>query len=100
MQYFLALLENRRTLPAKSVLLEDSTLKVPKKRHAHKFKHNNQWDYNDSLAIAGGFDRLPLFYKIGYEAWITQKFTNLWHYKDSRLVFSEDGQSVELVIPN
>nr|XP_012224297.1 PREDICTED: flavin-containing monooxygenase FMO GS-OX-like 2 [Linepithema humile] len=98
-QYFLALLENRTTLPAKSVLLEDSTLKTPKKRHAHKLM-DRQWDYNDSLAIAGGFDRLPLFYKLGYGAWSVQRPTNLLRYKDSRFVISEDGQSVELIIPS
>jgi hypothetical protein len=98
-QYFLALLECRTTLPAKSVLLKDSTLKTTMKRHAHKLM-DLQWDYNDSLAIAGGFDRLPLFYKLGYRAWSVHRLTNLLRYKDSRFVISEDGQSVELVAPN
>ncbi|XP_029169261.1 flavin-containing monooxygenase FMO GS-OX-like 4 [Nylanderia fulva] len=97
-QYFLALLEGRTTLPAKSVMLEDSILKTPKKRHAHKLM-DNQWDYNDSLAIDGGFNRLPLFYKIGYREWTVKKSANLLRYKDSRFVFSKDGQSVEITIP-
>ncbi|EFN76962.1 Dimethylaniline monooxygenase [N-oxide-forming] 2 [Harpegnathos saltator] len=71
-QYFLALLEGRVTLPAKSVTLEDSTLKTLNKRHAHKLM-DQQWDYNDSLAIAGGFEKLPPFYKLGYTAWIFWK---------------------------
>lgn len=86
------------TLPAKLVMLEDSTLKTPKKRHAHKLM-DRQWDYNDSLAIAGGFDRLPLFYKLGYRAWASQRSVNLLRYKDSKFIVSEDGQSIELVIP-
>lgn len=85
-------------LPTKSVMLEDSILKTPKKRHAHKLM-DHQWDYNDSLATVGGFDRLPLFYKIGYRAWAVQRSANLLRYKDSKFVFSEDGQSVELIIP-
>lgn len=98
LQFFLALLQNRVTLPAKFVMLEDSALKTPKKRHAHKLM-DRQWDYNDSLAIAGRFDRLPLFYKLGYRAWSVQRSTNLLRYKDSKFIISEDGQSVELVIP-
>ncbi|XP_025991005.2 flavin-containing monooxygenase FMO GS-OX-like 2 isoform X2 [Solenopsis invicta] len=97
-QFFLALLQNRITLPTKSVMIEDSTLKTPKKRHAHKLM-DQQWDYNDSLAIAGGFNRLPLFYKLGYKAWSIQRSMNLLHYKDSKFIISEDGQNVELVIP-
>ncbi|XP_029667204.1 flavin-containing monooxygenase FMO GS-OX-like 4 [Formica exsecta] len=97
-QYFLALLEGRVTLPTKSVMLEDSILITPKKRHAHKLM-DRQWDYNDSLAIAGGFNRLPLFYKLGYNIWSVQRSANLLRYKDSKFVFSEDGQSVELIIP-
>lgn len=58
-----------------------------------------QWDYNDSLATVGGFNRLPIFYKLGYRAWTVQKFSNLLRYKDSKFVFSEDGQRVELIIP-
>ncbi|KAL6446644.1 hypothetical protein ACFW04_001255 [Cataglyphis niger] len=96
-QYFLALLEGQAALPAKSVMLEDSILKSPKKRHAHKLM-DRQWDYNDSLAIAGGFNRLPLFYKLGYKAWSDQRSMNLLRYKDSRFVISEDEQSVELII--
>ncbi|CAL1685616.1 unnamed protein product [Lasius platythorax] len=97
-QYFLALLEGRVTLPTKSVMLEDSILKTPEKKHAHKLM-DRQWDYNDSLAIVGGFDRLPLFYKLGFKVWSVQRSANLLRYKDSKFVFSEDGQSVELIIP-
>ncbi|XP_020300440.1 flavin-containing monooxygenase FMO GS-OX-like 4 [Pseudomyrmex gracilis] len=98
-QYFLALLENRATLPAKSVMLEDSVLKTARKKHAHKLM-DKQWDYNDSLADAGGFKRLPVFYKIGYTAWNVNRISNLLRYKDSKFVVSEDGQSVEVVLPN
>ena len=79
-------------------MLENSALKTQKKRHAHKLM-DHQWDYNDSLAIAGGFDRLPLFYKLGFSAWSVQRSMNLLRYKDSKFIVSEDGQSVELVIP-
>lgn len=61
---------------------------------------DRQWDYNDSLTIAGGFNRLPLFYKLGYEAWSVKRPTNFLRYKDAKFVISEDGQSVELIIPN
>ncbi|XP_071563657.1 uncharacterized protein [Temnothorax nylanderi] len=97
-QFFLALLQNRVNLPSKLIMLENSALKTQKKRHAHKLM-DHQWDYNDSLAIAGGFDRLPLFYKLGYSAWSVQRSMNLLRYKDSKFIISEDGQSVELVIP-
>lgn len=85
-------------LPTKSVMLEDSILKTSKKRHAHKLM-DHQWDYNDSLATAGGFNRLPLFYKVGYRVWSIQRSANILRYKDSKFIFSEDGQSVELVVP-
>lgn len=94
----MAVLQNRTILPAKLVMLEDSTLKTLKKRHAHKLM-DQQWDYNDSLAIAGEFARLPLFYKLGYRAWAVQRSANLLRYKDSKFIISEDGQNVELVIP-
>ncbi|XP_011708343.1 PREDICTED: flavin-containing monooxygenase FMO GS-OX-like 4 isoform X1 [Wasmannia auropunctata] len=97
-QFFLSLLQNRATLPTKLVMLENSILRTPKKRHAHKLM-DRQWDYNDSLAIAGGFDRLPLFYKLGYEVWSVHRSMNLLRYKDSKFIISENGQSVELVIP-
>lgn len=61
---------------------------------------DEQWNYNDSLAIAGGFERLPLFYKLGYTAWSVQRRANLLRYKDSRFVVSEDGKSVQLIIPD
>lgn len=61
---------------------------------------DKQWDYNDSLADAGGFKRLPVFYKIGYTAWNVNRISNLLRYKDSKFVVSEDGQSVEVVLPN
>lgn len=57
---------------------------------------DGQWDYNDSLATVGGFNQLPFFYKVGYKAWSS---ANLLRYKDSKFVISEDGQSVELIIP-
>ncbi|KAK9308846.1 hypothetical protein QLX08_001268 [Tetragonisca angustula] len=97
-QYFLALLEKRASLPTKLIMLENSKLKTSKKRHAHKLM-DKQWDYNNSLADAGGFDRLPKFYKLGYEAWSAQRKANLLNYKRARFVISEDEESVELVIP-
>lgn len=82
-----------------SVMLEDSRLKTSKKRHAHKLM-NKQWEYNDSLADAGGFDRLPKFYKLGYEIWTSQRKANLSNYKKARFVISKDERSVELFIPS
>jgi len=58
-----------------------------------------QWDYNDSLAIAGGFDQLPMFYKLGYKAWSVQRSMNLLRYKDSKFIISENGENIELIIP-
>lgn len=97
-QYFLALLEGHALLPVRSVMLEDSACKTRRKKHAHQLM-NDQWDYNDSLAIAAGVDPLPLFYKLGYIEWSRQRTGNLLLYKDSRFVISEDGQSVEVTPP-
>lgn len=94
----MALLESRASLPAKSIMLEDSTLKVTKKRHAHKLT-DQQWTYNDSLAIAGGFDRLPSFYEVGYKAWLTHKSADVLHYKDFTFIISEDGQAIIFYVP-
>ena len=80
-------------------MLEDSKLKASKKRHAHKLM-DKQWEYNDSLADAGRFDRLPKFYKVGYEVWSSQRKMNLSSYKKARFVISSDGESVELIIPS
>ncbi|XP_054013625.1 uncharacterized protein LOC128895222 [Hylaeus anthracinus] len=98
-QYFLALLEKRAVLPPRSAMLEDSKLKVPNKRHAHKLM-DKQWEYNDSLADAGGFDRLPKLYRLGYEAWSSQRKINLLNFKKAKFVFKKDTETVELVIPN
>lgn len=97
-QYFLAMLENRASLPARSIMLEDSKLKTHKKSHAHRLM-DKQWEYNDSLADSGGFDRLPKFYKIGYKMWSSQRKVNLLNYKRARFAISEDGENVEFVIP-
>lgn len=99
MQYFLALLENRATLPLKSTMLEDSKLKTANKRHAHRLM-DRQWDYNDSLADAGGFDRLPKFYRRGYDVWSGHRKLDFLNYKKSRFVVSEDGETVEISVPN
>lgn len=80
-------------------MLEDSKLKTSKKRHAHKLM-NKQWEYNDSLAVAGGFDRLPKFYKLGYEVWSARRKMNLSSYKKARFVVSSDEENVELIIPS
>ncbi|XP_017886333.1 flavin-containing monooxygenase FMO GS-OX-like 7 [Ceratina calcarata] len=98
-QYFLALLENRVSLPSKSIMLDDSQLKTIKKRHAHKLS-DKQWAYNDSLADAGGFERLPKFYKLGYEAWWAQRKRNLLNYKKARFLLSQDKETVEVILPN
>ena len=98
-QYFLALLESRATLPLKSTMLEDSKLKAAKKRHAHRLM-DRQWDYNDSLADAGGFDRLPKFYRRGYEVWSGHRKLDFLNYKKSRFVVSEDGETVEISVAN
>lgn len=79
-------------------MLEESKLKTSKKRHAHKLS-DKQWDYNNALADAGDFDRLPKFYKLGYEAWSVQRKANLLNYKRARFVLSKDQETVELVIP-
>lgn len=97
-QYFLAILEGRAKLPPRSAMLEDSKLKAAKRRHAHRLM-DKQWEYNDSLANAGGFERLPKFYKLGFEAWSAQRYENLWKYKKARFVISKDGESVELIMP-
>lgn len=99
MKYFLALLEKRTTLPPRSVMLEDSRLKTEKKRHAHKLM-DKQWDYNNSLADAADAERLPKFYKLGYNICAAQRKANLLNYKMARFVVSDDGESVEMVVPN
>ncbi|XP_076241300.1 uncharacterized protein LOC143183580 [Calliopsis andreniformis] len=98
-KYFLALLEKKATLPPRSTMLEDSELKVAKKRHAHRLM-DNQWNYNNSLADAGGFERLPKFYKIGYDLWASGRKGNLLHYKNAKFVVSADGESVDMVLSN
>lgn len=80
-------------------MLEDSKLKAERKSHAHRLM-DKQWEYNDSLADTGGFDRLPKFYKIGYKIWSVQRKVNLLNYKKARFVISEDGEIVEFVLPN
>nr|XP_031842723.1 flavin-containing monooxygenase FMO GS-OX-like 2 isoform X2 [Nomia melanderi] len=96
-QYFLALLENRASLPSRSEMLEDSRLKTAKKRHAHKLQ-DKQWEYNDSLADAGGFERLPRFYRNVYDKWSALRMMDLLRYKSAKLVISADGESIQLAI--
>lgn len=78
-------------------MLEDSRLKTTKKRHAHKLQ-DKQWEYNDSVADAGGFERLPRFYKHVFEKWSTLRVTNLLRYRSAKLVISADGESIQLAI--
>nr|XP_033324761.1 flavin-containing monooxygenase FMO GS-OX-like 2 isoform X1 [Megalopta genalis] len=96
-QYFLALLKNKAGLPSRSVMLEDSKLKTGKKWHAHRLM-DKQWEYNNSLADAGGFERLPWYYKRVFEKWASLRMMDLLRYKSAKLVICEDGESVELVI--
>ncbi|KAI4497513.1 hypothetical protein M0802_007524 [Mischocyttarus mexicanus] len=98
-QYFLSILKNRLTLPTKSEMLEDSKLKTTKKRHAHRMMIE-QWEYADSLADTGGFNRLPAFYKAGYIVWQLNKKINLLRYKDAKFIVSDNGENVEFVFPN
>lgn len=91
-------MKNVASLPSKLEMFEDSKCKAAKKRHGHKML-DKQWEYNDSLANAGRFDRLPIFYRLGFQGWNAQRKSNLLQYKDAKFTVSEDGQSVELVIP-
>ncbi|XP_012283263.1 flavin-containing monooxygenase FMO GS-OX-like 4 [Orussus abietinus] len=95
-KYFLALLQGRVELPSKSDMLVDAALKTPMKRHAHRLA-NKQWEYNDSLADAGGFERLPAFYRIGYNSWSQERNRNLLNYKNTKFLISEDGQTVQII---
>ncbi|XP_076165841.1 uncharacterized protein LOC143145905 [Ptiloglossa arizonensis] len=98
-RYFVALLEKRTTLPPRAVMLEDSKLKTVKIRHAHRLM-DKQWEYNDSLADAGGFDRLPKLYRLGYEAWSSQRKINFVSYKRAKFLYDKVAETVELVVPN
>ncbi|XP_033215017.1 flavin-containing monooxygenase FMO GS-OX-like 2 isoform X1 [Belonocnema kinseyi] len=96
-QYFLALLKGRASLPSKEEMLEDSKCKTEKKRHAHVLGAQ-QWAYHNNLAQAGGFNPLPPFYQVGYDAWSKLRASNLWHYKDYKLVIADDDKSVEITL--
>ncbi|XP_043468284.1 flavin-containing monooxygenase FMO GS-OX-like 2 [Leptopilina heterotoma] len=94
-QYFLAYFKGELILPAKNEMMEDSKLKTEKKRHAHALAEQ-QWSFNNSLAKAGGFNPLPPFYETGYKAWWSLRKSNLWHYKDYKLIIADDNKSVDI----
>ncbi|KAK0084593.1 hypothetical protein PV325_006762 [Microctonus aethiopoides] len=94
-QYFLGLLLNRVILPSKDKMLED--VKLNNGKYPHKLSHN-QWEYNDYFANAVGVDKLPLFYKNGYNAIHTLRSTNVLQYKDSEIVVKDDGETVHINI--
>ncbi|KAG7200502.1 hypothetical protein KM043_001066 [Ampulex compressa] len=98
-QFFLAILQGVSDLPSKSSMLEEARVKGGRKRDVHKMK-DRQWAYNDSLADAGGFERLPAFYEAAYKVWSDQRLTNLLRYKDSSFYVSEDGKTIEIVVPD
>lgn len=93
----MAYLKGELTLPTKEEMMEDSKLKTEKKRHAHNLA-TQQWSFNNSLAVAGGFNPLPPFYETAYEAWWSLRKSNLWHYKDYKLIIADDDKSVEIVL--
>ena len=78
-------------------MLEDSKCKTEKKRHAH-ILDAQQWAFNNNLAQVGGFDPVPPIYQVAYEAWTKLRSSNLWHYKDYKLVITDDDKSVEIIL--
>ncbi|XP_051175246.1 uncharacterized protein LOC127290596 isoform X2 [Leptopilina boulardi] len=96
-KYYLAYLKGELTLPTKEEMMEDSKLKTEKKNHAHSLA-TQQWSFNNSLAEAGGFNPLPPFYEMGYKAWWNLRKTNLFHYKDYKLIIADDDKSVEVIL--
>lgn len=77
-------------------MLEDSRPKTSAKRHAHVFG-DKQFDYDDDLAVSGGFERLPAFYKNGYRAWTASRVGNLLHFKDSKFIVHPDNATAEVI---
>ncbi|XP_043287765.1 flavin-containing monooxygenase FMO GS-OX-like 4 [Venturia canescens] len=94
-KYYLRVLRGKVSLPTKAEMLEDSKLKSTNKRHAHTLG-NQQFDYNDDLAISGSFERLPAYYKNGYLAWHEARAGNLLNYKDSKFVILPDNVNVQI----
>lgn len=78
-------------------MTEDSKLKTEKKRDAHALA-DQQWSFNNSLAKDGGFNPLPPFYETGYKAWWSLRKSNLWHYKDYKLIIADDNKSVDIIL--
>lgn len=91
----MGLLLNRVILPSKDNMLKD--VKLNNGKYPHKLSHN-QWEYNDYFANAVGADKLPLFYKNGYNVIHTLRSTNVLQYKDSEIVIEDDGETVHINI--
>ncbi|XP_016843082.1 flavin-containing monooxygenase FMO GS-OX-like 2 [Nasonia vitripennis] len=98
-RYFVSLLRGKAKLPSRELMLADANeLHGRPERYAH-FLGDAQWAYNDELAEAGAFERLPSYYRNGYQIWHAYRTKNVLGYKLSNLRVHDNGD-VELVHPS
>ncbi|XP_033228369.1 flavin-containing monooxygenase FMO GS-OX-like 2 [Belonocnema kinseyi] len=69
-RYYMAFLKKQFSLPSKEIMLEDSKLKVSKKRHAHRK---------------------------ALDVWTIIRESDLWHYKDYKIILSEDDKDAQII---
>lgn len=94
--FFLYMLKKRFELPSMEIMLEDAQLKGNKKRHAHRL-FLSQYDLFDSLAHDAGFEPIPHIFRKALDLWTIIREEDLWHYKDYKVIISEDDSDAEIV---
>ena len=77
-------------------MLEDAKLKVSKKRHAHRL-FLYQYDFFDSMAKEAGLELVPLSFRKALDLWTIVRESDLWHYKDYKIILSEDDRDAQIV---
>ena len=76
--------------------MEDAKLKERSKRHAHRL-FREQYNFFDNLTQEAGLEAVPPIYRKVFNLWTNMRDSNLWHYKNCKIVISEDESNVELI---
>lgn len=90
------MLKQRFQLPSREIMLEDAQLKGNKKRHAHRL-FLSQYDLFDSLAHEAGFESIPHIFRKALDLWTIVREDDLWHYKDYKIIITDDDSNAEIV---
>ncbi|XP_058803076.1 uncharacterized protein LOC131671001 isoform X2 [Phymastichus coffea] len=95
MQYFLAVLRGKLTLPSREKMLEEEKLPPGKPKSKAHFMIEEMFSYYDGLALAGGGDPLPDYFEPGFWLFYNELLRDPTHYREKNLYIYNNGKVVE-----